>query len=544
MSNPASRPGFGAIKIFHMFFRSRTLRYFLLGALPGLLLFASEGLCSGRNAAGIGLLDAVTITIAKQPVILLEQQQVASSRGKFQQQSGAFDTNLGAALTFGHQNNPLTPTQQFASGASSQRTDTTTTSVNLSREFRTGVTVSPSVQVIRTDTMPGPLTSPDAGTVNFTISIPLLKGLGTEAADAGELAARSDLAATILTLRHTISQEVAATASSYWDYVAAAEELELYRASEKSAQGNYSDTKKLIAGGERAAADINLVSAYLAAKTAARIQAEQSLVAARQALGLAMGLPVEKIDSLPLPTSDFTTTQNQAAREIGGAAILRRLIAEALYCRADYLASRQSVESAKILMRQAKNGLLPEVDFQMGAGYSGLNEGASITNIGGALVYNIPGASASASLTYKWPVENDTAKGIYVQTESNYRMAKISTDDLARNIGANVSLDISNLMKTALAVTRFREAVDQYIKAVEDGNKKLRLGMTTMVEQLTTADNLVAAQINLVAAQSVYAKTLVQLRYDTGTLLAGTREQFHLDLNNLTTIPFVGRNED
>ena len=77
-----------------------------------------------------------------------------------------------------------------------------------------------------------------------------------------------------------------------------------------------------------------------------------------------------------------------------------------------------------------------------------------------------------------------------------------------------------------------------YQKAVENEKRKFLLGTTTLIQLFTTEDNLVAAQINLVSAQSAFAKALVQLRFATGTLVSDSREQMHVGMRELTTVPF------
>jgi len=493
------------------------------------------------STKGIGLLDSVITTLEKQPAIHLGQQDVEQSRGKLQQESGQFDTTLDATLSHDHADVPLTELDVLS--GESPLTDTTTAQMDLSKQFRTGVTVNPSVQVVRTEDTPSLFNPSNAATVNFTISIPLLKGLGTKATGANELAARWDLQAGILTLRHTLSQQVLSTVTSYWDYLAAARVLDLRRISEKRAKESYSDTRKLIQGDEKAASEIELVSANLASKTAARIEAERALVIARHALGLAMGLLFQEIDSLPLPVDDFPRAGDQAISKVGSGAALKLFTDRSLENRADYLASKESQESAKVLVEQARNGLLPQLDFQVGVGYSGLDEGSRFSNFGLALRDNIPGYSATASLTYKWPFKNNTARGLFLQSVSTYRKTVISTDDLARNIDSKVVQDISDLMKSSLELAGYYKSVGHYKKAVENEGKKFHLGMSTLVELFTTEDNLITAQLSLISAQVTHAKALAQLRFDTGTLLADREERIQVGVVELTTIPFIDGSE-
>ncbi len=517
---------------------------FFIAALPGILLFASVALSQSIDKKGIGLLDSVTITLKKQPFIHLQEQDVEASHGRLQQESGRFDTSLGATLGHDRRDIPLTDLErQSLPGSASQLTETSTTKIDLRKEFRTGVSVTPSIGVTRTNTAPGPAQPANAGTVNFMISVPLLKGLGTGAAGANELAARRDMEASILTLRRTLSQQVLTTVSSYWDYLAALRILEQRSASEARAERSYSETKQLIEGDERAAADIERVAANLAVKAAARLEAEQSLFRAKHALGLAMGLPFEEIESLPLPVDDFPRAGAQNINKINTAAALKLFTDQSLKHRTDYLASEKAQESAQILVEQARNNLLPQLDFQVGLGYSGLKEGADVLSFSAAPIDNIPGYSALASLTYRWPYKNNTARGLLLQATAAYRKTVIAADDLGRNIKSSVSQNISDLSKTALELAKYYDAADHYRKAVENEREKFLLGMSTLSDLLTTEDNLIAALINLISAESAHAKALARLRFETGTLLAYGQERISVGIEELTSVPFIEESE-
>jgi outer membrane protein len=516
---------------------SLAIGYFFLGAFFIILNPTQSVRAQNHSRAGIGLLDAVTITLERQPVIHLEQQNVEISRGILQQESGAFDTTLGASLSGKRQDIPLSVLQGRFAGTSHQLTDTRAAQLGLSKEFRTGVIVAPSVQVIRTDTSTVAADPQNAGTVNFLISVPLLKGLGVKATGANEMAAERDLQASTLTFRHVVSQNVLNTVSSYWSYLAAARIFDRRIESESRAEQAYSDTRKLVEGEERAAADLELVSANLAARTAARIEAEQTLFRAKHALGLAMGLSFEDIESLSSPLDEFPTVSTRSLSKI--AARPKDLIEQSLLRRADYLAFKESQESLKILLEQAKNNLLPQFDLQIGVGYSGLDEGHDVSNFHSALRENIPGYSASASLTSKWPIQNNTARGLLLQSTAAYRKATIATDDLARNISSKVSQDISDLKNSALELIKYQEAVGYYQKAVENERQKFFLGMSTLSDLLTTEDSLINATIGKIAAEFAHARALVQLRFETGTLLADREDRISVGIEELTTVPSV-----
>ncbi|MFP5211838.1 MAG: TolC family protein [Acidobacteriota bacterium] len=497
-----------------------------LMAAVGAILLMGDARADGGE--GLRLLDAVRITIERQATIQSQEQTVETYRGLLQEQSGAFDTTLESTLGFSHEDVPnLTGVQEL--------TETTTAQVGVSKLFRNGVSIGPNVQLLRTDAPP--VTAQDASTVNFQIDVPLLKGLGTSATGALERSAREDYQGSLYTYRHTIAQEVLATVSAYWDYLSAVRTLEQRIVSEARAEQHRQDIKKLIEGDELAASEMEQIAANLASKTALRFEAERGLVSAKHTLGLAMGTSFEEIEALPSPADPFPSIQpRELEKAFGG---LSRIVSEALAHRADYLASGIAQESARILVEQAKNNLLPQLDLQVGVGYSGLERGTEPSRFFSSLANDIPGYSASVNLTYKWPVQNNTARGILLQKQAAFRQAEIQSKELARTISSSVSQDLSDLRNRTLEFIKFDESVGHYRKAVENEKRKYLLAMSTLSDLLTTEDNLTDAVLGKISAEGALAKALAQLRFDTGTILALENERISVGMKEVATVPFV-----
>ena len=489
---------------------------------------------------GLGLLDAVKITLQNQPDIRLTEQDVAISRGKLQVEAGAFDTNFDLSVNPSTNSRPLGSLEQIEYGGLNEVTNITTTTAGVSKEFRNGITINPNVGVQRSEYTPllfgtsldGPS---NTATVDFEITIPLLRGRGVEAADANEIAARKDLEVSELTLRHSISTDVLSTVLAYWDYVTALKAVDQAVDAENRAKKLAGDMKDLIAGGEKPACEMEQVLANLDAKASDRLAAEQKLVDARHGLGLAMGLEADQIDLLGSAQNDFPQMD---AREIHGTGKNdNRLIGLALQRRADYLGSKKAEESAKVLVVAAKIGLRPKLDLTVGAGYNGLNEGRAYPRYIYSLTGNVGGYNASVMLTYKWPIENNAATGALLQKEAAYQKTEISTRNLARNIGSRVLRAMAALRNVSLEVARRRDAVRYYRRAVEDEKQRNALGTATTIDLITTEEHLTSALSAQLSAQAAFAKALAQLRYETGTLLREKGNRVSVGYAELTTLP-------
>ena len=204
----------------------------------------------------------------------------------------------------------------------------------MTQQFRTGLSVEPQLDLLRTDDVTAGSGAVNEGTLKFIIRQPLLRGRGRAAADAGELSAERELAASGLDLRQTVAQRIQTVASQYWTAASAARNLEVLRASEESSRKLLENTRKLIEADQVPAADLVQLEANLASKESARIGGERQLFAARQGLGREIGLDAAEIAALPLPSDPFPgdPPRRRAPARGGGAAASRRRCAAGPTC--------------------------------------------------------------------------------------------------------------------------------------------------------------------------------------------------------------------
>lgn len=485
-----------------------------------------------RSDNGLGLLKAVQITLERQPDILFQKEEAEKNKGVLQQERGNFDTGLGISLDYDHEETPLLNPIRL-----NERTNTATSTLDISKTFRNGVQINPTVQLIQTDSdLPRTATENDA-TVNFQIIIPLLKGWGVKATGANERAYTKNYEASVLLVHHAFSQDTLNTVQNYWNYLSAKHILDRRIESENISKNNLDAIKMLVEGDQIPAADIEEIAASLAQRTALRIDAEQSLVEAKHNLGLSMGLPLNLIETLPLPTDTFPKVSREEVEKISEQAHL--LIEQSLSRRADYRSLKITQEANKILVEAAKNNMLPQLDLQVGVGYAGMKDGSNLRNYTESLTSNVPGYSGSVSLVYQWPFRNNSARGLFLQTMAAYRQAVIQSDDLARNIRSRVIQFLSGLKNNVSELAKYEEAVELYRKTVDNQKEKFMLGMSTLTDVISTEDNLDNSLINQISSQASLANTLAQLRYETGTLLAVHEDRVTITQKELTTVPAV-----
>jgi outer membrane protein len=505
--------------------RSHAVRALLLGALAvaGPSCLAQEP--PAAPASGLGLLEAVRLTLSRDPNIAIEETRVRSSRGALEIAGAPFDP----VITSG---NTRTATDTPISESAGQLTTLLDDNLGLTRTFRNGTSIGPGIELARTGTPGGPVV--DTGTVSFRIRQPLLRGRGRGIADAGERSARHEVAATELDLRFTTAQRVQTVASLYWQARAAQLNLDVLTSSEASAREILDNTRRLVEADETPAAELVQLEANLAAKESARIDGERSLFAARQSLGREIGLDRAEITALPFPADPFPDLRPDALPSLAEA---DWLVAVALRHRADLRAARERQSEFDILVRSAENGLKPQLDLVLTPSYTGFREGGSTGTFFSPLVSSIPGLTSLLSLNLSLPTANSLARGQLTQARAAQSQNGLISSLVVKGIGADVPTALDAVRRNALQLQKAAEAVRLFDRTVVNEEKKLRAGTSTLINLITQRDRLTSARQGEVSAQLALALSLLDLRFQTGTLLAEDGGEVALQQSRLVSPP-------
>ncbi|MES2295977.1 MAG: TolC family protein [Pseudomonadota bacterium] len=488
-------------------------------------------------AESLTLLDAIRLNLRNNADIQLQEKQVDSSAAVLQQASGQFDTVISLKGGRNVDNSPVSQydATQYATVAPNLtqiKSNTNTYLTEADVPLRNGMVVSSNIGVT---TNYGTVTDlqrqapQNAGTVNFSIRVPLAKGRGDIAA-SGEVAAGHELEAAQKTLRFTISQGVLNTLSSYWTVQANEKNLQIARASEAGIRQMLEENRKLVAADEMAAADIHLLRANLLEKTANRIAAEQSLLEAKQRLGMLLGMGQSQLASMAVEP-EFIAALNDASRLKSE---LARLIDTAMQARPDLLAARLHQKSAKIMTEQTRDALKPQIDLVLNAGYAGLSEGGSAYD---GLTRNRAKPNIGATISYQWPVKNNVAQGRYKQQIASYESATIQIGELERSISFSVEAALANVVSLSRQLQESQEVADLYQVVAKNELLKYRLGSSTMLNVLSANDHLLSARQNRISSLFNLLNAQAQLKHQTMSLFAGDGQGQLINIERLLSIP-------
>jgi outer membrane protein len=495
-----------------------------------------------QNAAGLSLIQAVGITISLQPNILIQKEQVKNQQGVLQQAKGKFDPSLKASMGKDYLKTPLTQNEQFSYNNLIQEylSDKLTTTVAVEKQLRSGIAFGPNMQVFRIGSnldqfnLLNPVPS-NYSTFNFAITVPLLKGLGRDVAAADETAADINLQAAKHAFSQTVAKSVSTTAQAYWQYLADKRYLDIYKEAEARAGRGLELVQQLVDAKERPAADLVQVQASLAEKTALRIAAEQRLLEARKNLGLSMGLPPQEIFALPLPQDPFPEPTENIASIVGGQKDEYIQLAEER--REDLQAALKQEQSAKVFMVAAEKNTKPELNVTAGIGYAGLQEGGNFKNYLNSINQNSVGLNYTAAVILKYPWGNNAAKGLAAQKKASRRQAELQALDLDRTIRSGVAVALEAVIRHSAGLKKAREAVALYQKSITNEATKYKLGMSTIIDVITTANHLDQAKLTEVTNHLNYANAIIALRYETGTILVKEKDQYRVEKKSLLQVP-------
>ncbi|MDP7039094.1 MAG: TolC family protein [Myxococcota bacterium] len=510
-----------------------------------LLVFFGAGTgFAAEPAAELELLTAVQTTLLKEPGIALKRQNMIYANALYQSASSVFDTTLSLEADYSRSDTPLDRISKSSyENINSSIADSRTLRLGLEKTFRQGLTLSPGMQITRSENLLAgtgdnifvpPITNRATLSINFVQ--PLLRGAGAKSVAAHERSTQYSAMASKAEFEFLLSQKVLATTRAFWGYYAAFERVGMLKKTEKRAEQLTRETQILIDAAEWPAADIQQTKASLAQKKKNRIRAEQSLLAARHRLAMAMGLDFSDFDDFGQASRrypEIRTDMDNLLREAD------KLADFAIKHRKDFLAKSFMLKSAQISVLAAERNRLPELNLTGSLGYSGIEEGAKVQKFGDALYTDIPGMNGSVNLVFNWPIENRFYDAAYLQSRALVEENKITLKDAERQIRSEVKLAISEVVSSAAEVQAADFSAKSFDIAVVNEKKKLKAGLSTLIDLIQMENNAISARLSLISALENYADTLAQLRYQLGSLILIDNKSGQVTWETLTTVPQV-----
>ena len=358
-----------------------------------------------------------------------------------------------------------------------------------------------------------------AARVSF--DLPLGKNRGMAAVRAPELAAEANYRAAQALAVQTASDQALETLRFYWDLAAAQERVAALERSLAVKSRVDESVGALIDGDELPAVERRRSSAQVAQTRAQLAGARQQVVSARAELARAIGLEGEPAKVDDLAAEGLAAYGTLPAVDPGAAPAL---IERALARRADLFANQRFVDANRILEKAARLNLKPEVTLAVNFSYSGLEESFDeryydVEGFWKAASGKLAGPSYGVALRFTVPVGNNEARGRLVQAESKTTTADIQRGDLQRTIANRLHEITASLDRARREVDARREALEQQQKLIDSSLEQLQAGDISVIDTLTTEDQLTEARLGWIEAMRAYLELESRLRFETNTLL-------------------------
>ncbi|MBL4606063.1 MAG: TolC family protein, partial [Flavobacteriaceae bacterium] len=206
--------------------------------------------------------------------------------------------------------------------------------------------------------------------------------------------------------------------------------------------------------------------------------------------------------------------------------------------RKDILASKKTQEALKLQLDLAENNKKAQIDLTGFLNYGGMNMGNGLNraiatftrNEGRSFGYGI-------SLNFSFPINNNLAQGSYIQNEVALKDQQIANNDLQRNIRLNVSIALNDLDKSVQVLKKAQESLNFYQKVFNNEQVKFKNGLTILLNLIQFQERLTFAELEYLQAHQQFASAIINLRYETGTLLINKKGASGIDKKLFYTIP-------
>ena len=481
---------------------------------------------------GVELEDVVDAVLALSPDIEIGRLAVEAEAGVRLLAASPFDLQVRAGLRSGREVLPL------AGGRGGLLvTESVETSTSATKSFRSGMVVSSDLSLGRVRSGAGGVAA-DQARSQVSLLVPLAGGRGGGATAGAERAAQESYAASRFERDHIVARAVHDAVHAYWLYLAAHEQLGTHVESADRARRLVEETEVLIRADERAMSDLDLMASNLAQKETAVTAARQTLLDARHALGVAMGLGAEVIPTLGPPLTTFPESSGDSPAPLTSAT-RAEMVRTALAARRDLAGLQARREGARLAWEGTLQDMRSRWDVFARVGYTWVSprpagELSSLAGVSG-------GAGGLVQIQYEPLATNHAVRGRALRAAAVERTAVVAADDLVRRIEANVRVAMARLDNTVQEALAAREAVELSERSVETEQEKFRLGLATLFDAILAEDSLTNARLRRTNAQFRLAAALVRLRFESATLLEATGGAVSAPPNRMTSFVFEER---
>jgi outer membrane protein len=484
----------------------------------------------------LSLKDYLTLVMANNTNIQLQLLTLETPKNAIQRAFAAWDPL--ATASFSSQRS-ITPATSVLDGAQKVNSLSQPFRATFSQTLDTGTQYSVTFTASKSSTNSGFSTFNPAlsSALAFNFTQPLLRNRGRYVNRLNLMVARSNYRISEYTLRSNLLNLVNQAESAYWNVILARENLKVAESARATSQQFLDYMQKQLDLGALSPLDIYNPQQQVAANDLAVSQARFALAQAEDALRMQMGADLDpSVRNLPIVLTETVDVPNLDALTYETEAMVEKAMAQ----RPDLKAAEQRLDVDDLSIRQAKNGLLPNLSltgsyqtqgrggvfYQRSNVFTGDGTSTSVlTSIPGGFgdalsqMFGFGYPVYSVGLTLNLPIKSRSAA-----MDMADALVRKKTDALTlRSTQEQVRLSILNALtnlngsKEQLKLANIQR--DFAKKNLDAEQKKYELGTEINQNVINAQQALTAAESNVVQSQINLRRSILNLLTQTGELL-------------------------
>jgi outer membrane protein len=446
----------------------------------------------------IDVQQAILLGLENNRTFVVERFNPPIQRTFEQEQRAAFDPLVNGEISQGKMHGLEANSNTF------DTTHTTLGALSISEFLPTGTQFGVIGSTDLTDAAPF-----DSSRVGLIGTQSLARGLGPDVNLAALRQARLDTAISQYELRGFAEALVAQIEETYWDYVLAGRQIDIYTQSLQLAQKQLQEIQQRIDVGKLAQTELAAAQSELALREEGLINARSDLAATRLKMLRQLNPPgdnlwdrsLELTESPGIPKIDLADVEDY--------------IIPAMKYRPDLNQARLGVEKGDLELVKTRNGLLPRLDLFISLGKTGYAQSFGNT------IHNPDekGWDWLVGLRGEWSPMNRAALAQHERAGYTRNQAIESVKnfiDLVQDDVRSAYIEVLRLKEQIAATAVSRKAQEETLRAETE---KFRIGRSTSFLVARAQRDLLSSQIIEINALVNYLKSIVELYRLNGSLL-------------------------
>jgi outer membrane protein TolC len=439
---------------------------------------------------------------------------------------GSYDPSLAIGFSLDRTTSPLNSV--VVSGLPEVQTSSTALLARYSQAFTTGSSISLSFNNMRQNSSQlNFLYNPNfTSQLSISFTQQLLNGFGSDVGRRFLQVAKNETKIMDEIVRLQVNTTLAQAQNSYWDLVAAGENVRVAEESLEVARRLYKDNQQKEEIGSASGLDVITANSELAARErdlagalAAMQMREVELknVLSKDLAAILDSVQIEPADPLPDPKAGDIPKLDEA-------------LATAMVKRSEIRQAEVNLDTQDIAIRYEKNLLKPTLLFFANFNSSGLYGDRIIPTSGSPIV--LPGGISQAvrqvrdwqypeyavGFSFSLNIRNRAAESDMYRAKLERRQTETSMQRTRNNIALEVRKAVIGLVQSKAQVEAAHKATGLSRETLAAEEARLLEGVSIPYEVIRRQRDLRSAQFAEVQARANYAKALVEMSRSTGQL--------------------------